>query len=271
MGSVPSKAKRVKPGGDGAPSKPAVGEVNDEDVKAEAMKIEDMSQTERLDFIMGTERHAVGRREEHVVTEKLKERVTELANRMDESLNFKAQTKAQRAAAAKSAAHAEELPILKRSHSLNWRERVARAKEHAAATLSVLQILDFGLTSKRRNYFDTMPPAIEEALDDDYPSFLAEYAKAKKAISEIKEEADKNRAAKEKEVAEKKSGRLKAKAKQAVAKRKALVKAAKETQEERTDVFVSEDDHDDDDIQHLFDAAAAAKLLKTPRCFWACP
>jgi nucleotide-binding universal stress UspA family protein len=226
------------------------------------MKIEDMSQTERLDFIMGTERHAVGRREEHVVTEKLKERVTELANRMDESLNFKAQTKAQRAAAAKSAAHAEELPILKRSHSLNWRERVARAKEHAAATLSVLQILDFGLTSKRRNYFDTMPPAIEEALDDDYPSFLAEYAKAKKAISEIKEEADKNRAAKEKEVAEKKSGRLKAKAKQAVAKRKALVKAAKETQEERTDVFVSEDDHDDDDIQHLFDAAAAAKLLK---------
>jgi hypothetical protein len=25
MGSVPSKAKRVKPGGDGAPSKPAVG------------------------------------------------------------------------------------------------------------------------------------------------------------------------------------------------------------------------------------------------------
>lgn len=144
----------------------------------------------KLNFVMGADRVAVGFNDTDVVSDKVASRVKDLANRMDEALHFKQPTRNRHAPSARKPLKKDEgdspqaVPKGK-----GWRERVAQAKQHAAATISIMNLLKFDLV-KQRNYYDTMPPAIEETLGDDFKSFLKEYTKVTEVLAEVRE-ADK--------------------------------------------------------------------------------
>ena len=77
----------------------------------------------------------------------------------------------------------------------SWRDRVEKAKMNAAATISVAGLLSSGLGDMRktRNYFDAMPPALEESLDVDYEGFIAEYTKVEKVFEEARRATGKDK------------------------------------------------------------------------------
>lgn len=142
---------------------------------------------------MGEDREAVGFKDTDVVSDKVATRVNELANRMDEALHFKQPTRqwnrGRNRKCAKTENDVDQGPTSnprEKAVSSNWRQRVASAKKHAAATLTVVRLLATKLV-KMRNYYDFMPPAIEEALDVDYKHFLQEYAKITKVLTDVRE------------------------------------------------------------------------------------
>ena len=137
---------------------------------------------------MGEDRAAVGLNDTNAASDMVAIRVNELANRMDEALHFKSPTRASRSGKRKLAKTKTERlsksfpgstpsPSLPLTQPNSWRERVKAAKQHAAATLSIVRLLDSNLVRKMRKYYDFVPPAIEEALDSDWRKFIAEYAK----------------------------------------------------------------------------------------------
>jgi nucleotide-binding universal stress UspA family protein len=139
---------------------------------------------------MGDDREAVGFHDTGVVSDKVANRVSELANRMDEALHFKQPTRERnrsrnRNLKAKSKGALESAPSVKAVVTASsWRHRVQKAKDNAAATLSIMHLLESNLT-KTRNYYDFVPPAIEESLDDDYKKFLAQYAEITKVLADV--------------------------------------------------------------------------------------
>lgn len=146
----------------------------------------------RLDFASADTR-ALPKEKQHNgevhFSDKVAERVSELAHRGEEALQTKAPTRQLRRSSG-----GPKQPYASGGGS-SWRDRMEKAKMNAAATISVAGLLSSGLSDMRktRNYFDTMPPALEESLDVDYEGFIAEYTKVEKVFEEARRATGKDK------------------------------------------------------------------------------
>lgn len=139
----------------------------------------------RLDYVMGKDRDAVRRKDTDAVSEKVAKRVNELANRIEEKLQLKLPTRPGAKSRSFTTPKTPDSPGQEK-HA-DWRERIIRARENAAATLTVVNLLASGLVGNQRNYFDTVPPALEESLGEHYSAFVKEYKKVAKELRAVRE------------------------------------------------------------------------------------